>query len=110
MSQLDQLIALFPVNGVFAQDLIKVVQNPCDTIALVCVFDVDQSKQRSFLAFDDHEVADGDNFEDFLDVNVGELPVVARDVSEHACDGVAHHGQLLGGGAPPDAISHVIDQ
>ena len=107
--QLDELITLFPEGGVLAEDLVEVVEDASDAISLVGVLDVHQSKQGSLLALDDHEVADLDDLEYLLNVDVRELAVVGRDVREHACDSVAHHGKLLGCGAPPDAIVHVVD-
>lgn len=68
--QFDQLVTLFPVHGVFAEDLVQVVEDFGDAFSLVLIIDLYKSEQRSLVSANDHEVVDSENLEHLLDVNM----------------------------------------
>ncbi len=75
-SHLDQLVALFPVHGVFAEDLIEIVQDFCDSLSLVLIVDFHELQKRPLITFDNHEVVDGEHLKDLLDVDMRKLAIV----------------------------------
>ena len=109
-SQLDQLIALFPIHRIFAKYFVKVVQDFSDPFSLVLVIYLYKLQKWSLVTFDYHEIVDCKNFKDLLDVHMRELAVVRRNVSKDACHSVADERELLSRGAPPDSIVQMIDQ
>ncbi len=75
-SHLDQLVALFPVHGVFAEDLIEIVQDFSDALSLVLIIDFHELQKGPLITFDNHKVVDCENLKDFLDVDVRKLAIV----------------------------------
>ena len=94
-SQLDQLVTLFPIHSVFAEDLVQVVEDFSDAFSLVLIIDLYKCQQRSLVTSNDHEVVDGENLEYLLDVDVGKLTVVGRNVRKYASHVVATKWKLL---------------
>ena len=73
---LDELVALFPVHGVFAEHLIKIVEDFGYSLSLVLIVDFHKLQKRPLITFDNHKVVDCEHFKDFLDVDVRKLAVI----------------------------------